>query len=190
MSAIACRKHSNHVLGASALLILLTIFPAVVSAQTTIAGTIRDSSGGVLPGVTVEAASPVLIEKVRTAISDGGGQYRITELLPGTYTVTISLPGFATVKREGVQVTGVGVITINADMKVGDLQETITVTGETPIVDVQSTRRQQVISDETLNALPATRGYNALIFLVPSVTGRSEERRVGKGCRSRWSASI
>src|SRR5688572_596578 len=175
MSAIACRKHSNHVLGASALLILLTIFPAVVSAQTTIAGTIRDSSGGVLPGVTVEAASPVLIEKVRTAISDGGGQYRITELLPGTYTVTISLPGFATVKREGVQVTGAGVITINADLKVGDIQETITVTGETPIVDVQSTRRQQVIDDSTLNALPATRGYNALIFLVPSVTGGSNQ---------------
>jgi hypothetical protein len=165
----------SHLVRVAVLSTLAIVLPAVVSAQTTIAGTIRDSSGGVLPGVTVEAASPVLIEKVRTAISDGSGQYRITELLPGTYTVTISLPGFATVKREGVQVAGAGVITINADMKVGDLQETITVTGETPIVDVQSTRRQQVISDETLNALPATRGYNALIFLVPSVTGGSNQ---------------
>jgi hypothetical protein len=172
---IGSRSWVAHVVRGAALLTLVIVFPAAVSAQTTIAGTIRDTSGAVLPGVTVEAASPVLIEKVRTAVSDGGGQYRITELLPGTYTITISLPGFATVKREGVQVTGVGVITLNADMKVGDLQETITVTGETPIVDVQSTRRQQVISDETLNALPATRGYNALIFLVPSVTGGSNQ---------------
>jgi carboxypeptidase family protein len=169
------RWHVWHIARALALLALVTLFPAVVSAQTTMAGTIRDASGAVLPGVTVEAASPVLIEKVRSATSDGSGQYRITELLPGTYTVTISLPGFATVKREGVEVAGAGVITINADLKVGDIQETITVTGETPIVDVQSTRRQQVIDDSTLNALPATRGYNALIFLVPSVTGGSNQ---------------
>ena len=165
----------RHALRASVLLTLIVLFPGIVSAQTTITGTIRDASGAVLPGATVEAASPVLIEKVRSATSDGTGQYRITELLPGTYTVTISLAGFATVKREAVDVTGVGVITINADLKVGDLQETITVTGETPIVDVQSTRRQQVIDDSTLNALPATRGYNALIFLVPSVTGGSNQ---------------
>ena len=100
---------------------------------------------------------------------------RLNDLLPGTYTLTYTLTGFAAVKRDGVQVTGAGVITINADMKVGDLQETITVTGETPIVDVQSTRRQQTISDETLKAVPATRGYNALIFLVPSVSGGSNQ---------------
>ena len=96
-------------------------------------------------------------------------------LLPGTYSLTFSLPGFSTVKRDGVEITGAGVMTINQDLKVGELQETITVTGETPIVDVQSTRRQQVITDETLNALPATRGYNALVFLVPSVTGGSNQ---------------
>ena len=164
-----------HVVRACALLALVTLLPGVVHAQSSIAGTIRDASGAVLPGVTVEAASAVLIEKVRSATSDGTGQYRITELPPGTYTVTISLPGFTTVKREAVEVSGVGVITLNADMRVGDVQETITVTGETPIVDVQSTRRQQVIDDSTLNALPATRGYNALIFLVPSVTGGSNQ---------------
>ena len=87
----------------------------------------------------------------------------------------MSLPGFTTVKREAVEVSGAGVITLNADLRVGDVQETITVTGETPIVDVQSTRRQQVIDDSTLKALPATRGYNALIFLVPSVTGGSNQ---------------
>jgi hypothetical protein len=154
---------------------LMALMPSLAHAQSSITGTIRDASGAVLPGVTVEAASPVLIEKVRTTVTDGTGVYRLTELLPGTYSLTFTLPGFATVKRDAVEITGAGVITINADMRVGELQETITVTGETPIVDVQSTRRQQVIDDSTLNALPATRGYNALIFLVPSVTGGSNQ---------------
>jgi len=158
-----------------ALMALLALLPSVAHAQSTITGTIRDASGAVLPGVTVEAASPVLIEKVRSTVSDGTGVYRLVDLLPGTYSVTFSLPGFATVKRDGVEITGSGVITMNTDMRVGQLQETITVTGETPIVDVQSTRRQQVIDDSTLNALPATRGYNALVFLVPSVTGGSNQ---------------
>jgi hypothetical protein len=165
----------RYVLRASVVLVFVALCPHTAHAQSSIAGTVRDPSGAVLPGVTVEAASPVLIEKVRSATSDNSGQYRITELLPGTYTITISLPGFTTSKREGVEVAGAGVITLNAELKVGDLQETITVTGETPIVDVQSTRRQQVIDDSTLNALPATRGYNALIFLVPSVTGGSNQ---------------
>src|SRR5688572_29397832 len=158
-----------------ALLACIALVPALAHAQSSVAGTIRDASGAVLPGVTVEAASPVLIEKVRSNVSDGSGQYRITELPPGTYTITFTLPGFTTVKREAVELTGVGVTTINTDMRVGALQETITVTGETPIVDVQSTRRGQVITDDVLAALPATRGYNALIFLVPSVTGGSNQ---------------
>jgi hypothetical protein len=169
------RRAAWRVIRASALLAFAVLLPSVAHAQSSIAGTIRDASGAVLPGVTIEAASAVLIEKVRSAVSDGTGQYRITELPPGTYTVTISLPGFTTVKREEVEVSGAGVITINADLRVGAVQETITVTGETPIVDVQSTRRQQVIDDSTLSALPATRGYNALIFLVPSVTGGSNQ---------------
>jgi len=158
-----------------AVMALMAVLPSIAHAQSSITGTIRDASGAVLPGVTVEAASPVLIEKVRSTVSDGTGGYRLPELLPGTYSITFSLPGFATVKRDGVQITGSGVITLNQDLKVGDLQETITVTGETPIVDVQSTRRQQVIDDSTINALPATRGYNALVFLVPSVTGGSNQ---------------
>ena len=158
-----------------AVVALMALLPSLAHAQSSITGTIRDASGAVLPGVTVEVASPVLIEKVRSTVSDGSGQYRLTELLPGTYSLTFSLPGFSTVKRDGVEITGAGVMTINQDLKVGELQETITVTGETPIVDVQSTRRQQVITDETLNALPATRGYNALVFLVPSVTGGSNQ---------------
>ena len=158
-----------------AVMALMALMPSLAHAQSSITGTIRDASGAVLPGVTVEAASPVLIEKVRSTVSDGTGGYRLTELLPGTYSLTFTLPGFATVKRDGVEITGAGVITINQDLKVGDLQETITVTGESPIVDTQSTRRQQIVDDETLKALPATRGYNALVFLVPSVTGGSNQ---------------
>jgi hypothetical protein len=162
------------VMAVAALAIALLI-PSTASAQATIAGVVRDVSGAVLPGVTVEAASPVLIEKVRTAVSDGSGQYRITELPPGTYSVTMTLPGFSTVKREELEVAGAGVITVNGEMRVGGVQETITVTGESPIVDVQSTRRQQIVDDDTLKALPATRGYNALVFLVPSITGGSNQ---------------
>jgi hypothetical protein len=150
-------------------LICIALAPTHVSAQSTIAGTVQDSSGGVLPGVTVEASSPVLIEKVRTAVTDGTGQYRITELLPGTYTLTFTLAGFASVKREGVELTGSGVTTINTDLRVGAVTETIVVTGETPVVDVQTTRRQEVLNSEVVQALPATRGYNAIIAMIPSV---------------------
>ncbi len=119
--------------------------PSVVYAQASIAGVVKDASGAVLPGVTVEAASPVLIEKVRSAVTDGSGQYRIVDLRPGTYAVTFSLTGFSSVKREGVELTGTFVATINADLKVGALEETITVNAESPIVDVQSVRRQTTL---------------------------------------------
>jgi carboxypeptidase family protein len=152
------------------------VAPASVYAQATLAGTVKDTSGAVLPGVTVEAASPVLIEKVRTAITDGTGQYRLPELLPGTYTVTFTLTGFSTVKREGVDLTGVGVTTINSELRVGTVQETITVTGETPIVDVQSARRGQVLNNEVIKDLPATRGYNAIVTMVPSVNDGSSQQ--------------
>src|SRR4029434_8742608 len=114
----------------------LVVVPSSAYAQATLAGTVKDASGAVLPGVTVEAASPVLIEKVRAAVTDGTGQYRLPELPPGPYTMTFSLPGCATVRREGIELTGVAVTAINIDMRVGGLQETTTVTGETPIVDV------------------------------------------------------
>src|SRR5258707_12386760 len=112
----------------------LVLLPTLAHAQATLTGVVRDPSDAVLPGVTVEASSPSLIEKVRTAITDGSGQYRITELTPGMYTLTFSLTGFSTVKREGISVTGSGVITINGDMRVGAVEETRTVTGRTPVV--------------------------------------------------------
>ncbi len=100
----------------------LAFLPASAFAQATITGVVKDASGAVLPGVTVEAASPVLIEKVRSAVSDGAGQYRIVDLLAGTYTVTFTLPGFSTVKREGIELTGSFIATVNADMKVGGVE--------------------------------------------------------------------
>jgi hypothetical protein len=151
------------------LLAAVVLFPALVSAQS-LAGVVRDASGGVLPGVTVEAASPALIEKVRTVVSDGSGQYRLENLPPGVYTVTYTLPGFSTVKRDAVQVTTGVTVTLNADMRVGGVQETITVTGETPVVDVQnSTRVQRVLDDSVVAALPASRGYGNLLSTVSGI---------------------
>jgi hypothetical protein len=143
--------------------------PTVVFAQATVAGVIRDPSTAVLPGVTVEAASAALIEKSRSVVSDGTGQYRITDLPPGSYVLTFSLPGFSTVKREGLNVSGSGVIAVNAELRVGALEETVTVTGESPIVDTQSVRREVVLNNETLSTLPATRGYGSALATVPAL---------------------
>src|SRR5947208_1910830 len=126
----------------------MTFVSSSAYAQASIAGAVRDSSGAVLPGVTVEAASPALIEKVRTVVTDGSGQYKIESLRPGAYTVSFTLPGFNTVKREGIELTGTFTATVNAEMRVGALEETITVTGETPIVDVQNTKRQIVMNEK------------------------------------------
>src|SRR4051812_14104860 len=95
-----------------ALLACVGLLPSAAWAQATLAGTVRDASGGVLPGVTIEASSPVLIEKSRTAVSDGTGQYRIESLQPGNYSVTFSLAGFSTLKRDDVLLSGTGVIKI------------------------------------------------------------------------------
>src|SRR5687767_12855306 len=119
----------------------VALLPSFAHAQATLAGTVTDNTGAVLPGVTVAAASPVLIEKVRAAVTDSNGQYRIVDLRPGDYKVTFTLPGFTTYVREALNVSGAGVIGVNAEMRVGAVQETVTVTGETPVVDVQSTRR-------------------------------------------------
>jgi hypothetical protein len=130
---------------------------------------VKDSSGAVLPGVSVDATSPALIEKVRTAVTDGSGQYRIEDLRPGTYTVTLSLQGFSAFRREGIELTGSFTATINAELKVGNLAETVTVTGETPVVDVQSARRQLTLNNDVLKAIPTVRNYNAVVILVPGV---------------------
>ncbi len=147
-----------------------TLLSTSAFAQGTLTGTVRDASGAVLPGVTVEAASPALIEKVRSVVTDGTGQYRVIDLNPGTYSLTFALPGFSTVKREGIEITGTAVLTIPIEMRVGALEETITVTGETPVVDVQSTKRETVLSQEVISAIPATRAVGSLLNATPGLT--------------------
>lgn len=138
-------------------------------AQSAVAGVVKDSSGGVLPGVTVEVSSPVLIEKTRTAVTDEQGQYRVIDLRPGTYAVVFSLPGFNTVIRDGLELPADFTATINAELKVGSLQETVTVSGESPVVDVRSTTVQNVMNRELLDAIPTGRSYQSVAQLAPGV---------------------
>src|SRR5438094_10151216 len=140
-------------------LAFVVLSPRLVLAQASITGTVKDPTGAVLPGVTVEAASDALIERARTAVSDSTGQYRIVDLRPGTYVVTFTLTGFNTFKREGIEVPSEFVATVNVEMHVGALAETVTVAGETPIVDVQSAKRVRTLDTEFVQSLPTAKGY-------------------------------
>ena len=143
--------------------------PALASAQAetgNIAGVVRDTSGAVLPGVTVEAASPALIEKVRVVVTDSQGLYRIVSLRPGAYTVTFTLPGFNTFRRDGIELTTTFTATVNAEMAVGSVEETITVSGTAPVVDVQNVGQQTTLTRETLNAIPTSQRPSQLISLI------------------------
>jgi hypothetical protein len=155
-------------------LLLLVLVPVTAygqaSAQASITGVVRDASGAVLPGVSVEATSPALIEKARSVVTDGNGQYRIVDLPRGVYTVTFTLSGFTSYRREGIELEGAFTAPINVEMRVGTLEETVVVTGESPIVDVQSARRQQVLDRDTINAIPSARVYHSLVTLVPGIT--------------------
>jgi hypothetical protein len=143
--------------------------PAAAFAQAAIVGTARDASGAVLPGVTVEASSPALIEKARTVVTNGVGQYSIQDLRPGTYAVTFTLPGFAAVRRDGIELTGNFIATVDADLRVGGVQETVTVSGEAPVVDVTSARTEQTIDGKTVAEIPSSRLYSSLTQLVPAL---------------------
>ncbi len=146
------------------------LLPATAFAQgASLIGEVTDNTGGVLPGVTVEAASPVLIEGSRVAITDGTGRYNIIALLPGTYTVTMTLPGFSTFIQEGIQVPAATNVTINGSLSVGALEETVTVSGEAPIVDVQSAARVEVVEREVLDSLPTTRNTQSIGYLAQGV---------------------
>ncbi len=160
----------------------LALAPSIAYAQASITGVVRDTSGAVLPGVTVEATSPALIERVRSVVTDGSGQYRVENLRPGTYVVTFTLPGFAVIKREGIELAGTFTATVNAELRVGTLEETVTVTGETPSVDVQSTLRQRVMDREILDSLPMARSDRELTVLIPGAT--SDRQDVGGSATS------
>jgi hypothetical protein len=153
----------------TAVLACSVLLPTAAFAQASIAGSVTDPSRAVLPGVTVEAASPVLIEKARTAVTDGTGQYRIEDLRPGSYTVTFTLSGFRTLRREDVQLRGTLIVGLDVQLEVGALEETVTVTGENPIVDVRSTRREMTLENSVLKSIPSIRSYSALTTLVPGV---------------------
>ena len=147
----------------------LVLLPVAASAQSAFSGLVRDTSGAVLPGVNVEAASPVLIEKTRTVVSDAGGRYTIADLRPGTYKLTFTLQGFATFVRDGVELAGNTTSPINADMKVGALEESVTVSGQSPLVDVQNAQRTQVLDRDVIDALPTTRNMQSVGSIVPGV---------------------
>src|SRR5438477_6398209 len=147
----------------------LVMVPSVVFAQASITGVVKDTSSGVLPGVTVEASSPALIERTRSVVTDGTGQYRIVDLRPGTYDVTFTLAGFNTLKREGIELTGSFVASVNVELRVGTVTETVTVTGESPLVDVQSTTRQRSMTHDVIDAVPSGRLPTELAVLIPGV---------------------
>ena len=163
--------------------ILLALAPAIASAQASIAGVVKDGSGAVLPGVTVEAVSPVLIEKSRTVLTGSGGQYRIVDLRPGTYTVTFSLSGFSTVRREGLELSGSATATLDVELRIGAIEETVTVTGSSPMVDVQSVQQQRVLSKDVIDTLPTGRTTINVAALIPgmqlSTTFSGEGQDVG-----------
>ncbi|MGE3176763.1 MAG: carboxypeptidase-like regulatory domain-containing protein, partial [Vicinamibacterales bacterium] len=157
-------------------LVWVALWPAPAEAQTgAIAGVVRDASGGVLPGVTVEAASPALIEKLRSVVTDTEGRYNIVDLRPGEYAVTFTLEGFNTLKRDGITLSAGFTAAVNADLQVGALSETITVSGAAPLVDTQNVRQQQVVSAELLETLPSgAKGFMGLARLVPGMSGGAD----------------
>src|SRR5215467_11127689 len=163
--------------------LFLTVSPHSVFAQGTsaasISGVVTDASGGVLPGVTVEASSPVLIEKSRTAVTDERGEYRIVELVPGTYTVNFTLPGFASFVREGIELPPSFNATVNAQMRIGAIEESVTVSGASPLVDTQTVTRQTVLPKALLDAVPSAKTLLSFYALTPALQSPTNAQDVG-----------
>jgi hypothetical protein len=155
-----------------ALVALMLLAPDVAGQTNTssIAGVVKDTSGAVLPGVTVEASSPALIERERNAITDSQGQYKIVDLSVGTYSVTFNLTGFSTLKREGVQLTANFTATVNADLSVGSVSEAITVSGQSPVVDTRTVAARNVVSRDVLDTVPSGKTLPAFVALTPGMT--------------------
>ena len=157
---------------------------APAAAQSAIAGVVKDTSGAVLPGVSVEVASPALIERTRSAVTDEAGQYKIIDLRPGVYTLRFQLQGFGTVTREGVELPATFTATINAELKVGSLEETVTVSGASPLVDVQNVTQQSVMNRELLDTIPTGRNVFAQAALVAGVTTNRPDIGGSEGMQS------
>jgi hypothetical protein len=153
------------------LVIILTSAAAgTARAQSAIAGVVKDASGAVLPGVTVEASSAALIEGSRSAVTDAAGAYKIADLRPGEYTVTFSLTGFRAVRREGIVLPVTFTATVNAELSIGQLEESITVSGASPLVDVQNSVSQSVVNRERLDTIPTGKDPFAVGQLIAGVT--------------------
>jgi hypothetical protein len=150
-------------------IIFMITHPAVSQAQSAFTGMVKDATGAVVPGVTVEARSPALIEGLRSVITDERGSYKILDLRPGTYALTFNLPGFSTVHLEGIDLTSNFTATINAEMKVGSLADSVTVETDAPLVDLQTAARIQVLSREVMDQIPSARSFQAFASLVPGV---------------------
>lgn len=170
----------------SVMMTLVSAGSASAQQASGIAGVVRDTGGLAMPGVTVEAASPALIEKVRSVTTDGGGRYNIVDLRPGTYSITFSLPGFSTVRREGVELSAGFVASVNVSLAVGAIEETVTVVGGAPVVDTQSIRQQETLDTHELESLPSgSVGLQTLAYMTPGFA--STQADVG-GTRDTWSA--
>lgn len=163
----------------------LLLTPSASSAQTglsgSIAGVVKDATGGALPGVTVEASSPALIERVRTVVTNEQGQFKIVDLRPGTYAVTYTLAGFRAVRRDGIELTTGFTALANAELAIGSLEETITVSSTGPVVDVQNVRIQQVLTRQTLDEIPMAKTYSSFAALTVGATGVAREVGGHKG---------
>ncbi len=152
------------------------VLPATAFAQASgIAGVVRDTTGAVMPGVVVEASSPALIERVRSVTTDTQGQYKIVDLRPGIYTVTFTLPGFSPVKHEGIELPAAFTATVNADLRVGALEETVTVTGASPIVDTQNVLKRQVVSKDTIDAMPTSKNWSTIGVMTVGVSSNQSD---------------
>jgi hypothetical protein len=166
------------------LLAVLAGSPSAAFAQAAIAGTVRDPSDAVLPGVLVEASSPALIERTRTTVTDASGQYRIQDLRPGTFAVRFTLAGWSPYERDGVELTGTFTATVNGRLSPGRLAETVTVVGQVPVVDVHAAKHEVTLSAELVRALPTVRSYNALLVLVPGIVTNVNDTITGTASAS------
>src|SRR5437016_874901 len=155
--------------------VLLAASSTAFAQTSAIAGVVKDSTGAVMPGVTIEASSPVLIEKVRSATTDERGQYKIVDLRPGTYTVSFTLPGFATVKREGIELSADFTAPVNADLRVGQMEETVTVTGASPIVDTQGVIRRSVVTKDNIDAMPTSKNWSTIGVMTVGVSSNQND---------------
>ena len=164
------RSRFRHVLTMALVVTCLGLVPSAALAQQ-IGGTVTDTTGGVLPGVTVEARSPAIIEQVRTAITDGNGQYLIVALEPGTYDVTYTLPGFGTLIREGIELSTGFTASIDVQLSVGDIQETVTVSGASPVVDIQNVEQRTTMDREIIDSIPTGKSFQNYALLVPGMGG-------------------